>query len=69
MSCNIIGHVINFDYLMTDVKPFYVIKYIALADVTAKVYCVRSYCQYLWQMLLPYQCGGYYYHLYLLFTL
>ena len=48
---------------MADVKPFYIICYIALADVIAKVYCGRSYCQNLWQMLLPYQCGGCYYHL------
>ena len=68
MSCNIIGHMINFDYLVADVKPFFVIWYIALADVIANVYCGRSYCQYLWQIVLPYQCGGCYYHLYLIFT-
>ena len=33
MSCNIIGHMINYGYLMADVKPNMLFCYIALADV------------------------------------
>ena len=47
MSCNIIGHMINFGYLMADVKPKYVVSYIALADVIISLvyicYNIHSY--------------------------
>ena len=37
MPCNLIGHIINSINLMADVKPFFVIYYIALADIIAKL--------------------------------
>ena len=52
MSCNIIGHMINFGYLMADVKPnmLFVILYwqmllqrFTVADLIAKTYG-RCYC-------------------------